>query len=217
MPLYQIIRRNSPLSPQSLNLSLLANIFSTFTFDQFFFSFILRIGFLGLGLMGSGIVSNLLKMGHVVTVWNRTAEKVQNKGFITHADGACQKGSWCHKRLCISKPNHKPLIYKKLLWCRLLCTVREQKRELWLIHHDMSSHNAMAILQFLAKEKKQTRAMPLFSRPGSVMCFPRVSLRVTGLDMNGIKGGHDVRAVQDAERIILRVYAGVAEKAVIMR
>lgn len=35
-----------------------------------------RIGFLGLGLMGSGIVSNLLKMGHVVTVWNRTAEKV---------------------------------------------------------------------------------------------------------------------------------------------
>uniref|UniRef100_A0A3Q0SLI8 Cytokine-like nuclear factor N-PAC n=1 Tax=Amphilophus citrinellus TaxID=61819 RepID=A0A3Q0SLI8_AMPCI len=34
-----------------------------------------RIGFLGLGLMGSGIVSNLLKMGHIVTVWNRTAEK----------------------------------------------------------------------------------------------------------------------------------------------
>uniref|UniRef100_A0A669C1V1 Cytokine-like nuclear factor N-PAC n=1 Tax=Oreochromis niloticus TaxID=8128 RepID=A0A669C1V1_ORENI len=34
-----------------------------------------RYGFLGLGLMGSGIVSNLLKMGHIVTVWNRTAEK----------------------------------------------------------------------------------------------------------------------------------------------
>ncbi|XP_039630666.1 putative oxidoreductase GLYR1 isoform X1 [Polypterus senegalus] len=34
-----------------------------------------RIGFLGLGLMGSGIVANLLKMGHIVTVWNRTAEK----------------------------------------------------------------------------------------------------------------------------------------------
>lgn len=40
-----------------------------------------RIGFLGLGLMGSGVVSNLLKMGHVVTVWNRTAEKVQSKVF----------------------------------------------------------------------------------------------------------------------------------------
>ncbi|KAK2097478.1 hypothetical protein P7K49_022929 [Saguinus oedipus] len=36
------------------------------------------IGFLGLGLMGSGIVSNLLKMGHTVTVWNRTAEKKRN-------------------------------------------------------------------------------------------------------------------------------------------
>uniref|UniRef100_A0A8L2Q224 Cytokine-like nuclear factor N-PAC n=1 Tax=Rattus norvegicus TaxID=10116 RepID=A0A8L2Q224_RAT len=35
-----------------------------------------KIGFLGLGLMGSGIVSNLLKMGHTVTVWNRTAEKL---------------------------------------------------------------------------------------------------------------------------------------------
>ncbi|XP_041085188.1 putative oxidoreductase GLYR1 isoform X4 [Polyodon spathula] len=35
-----------------------------------------RIGFLGLGLMGSGIVANLLKMGHIVMVWNRTAEKL---------------------------------------------------------------------------------------------------------------------------------------------
>uniref|UniRef100_A0A2K5KXE3 Cytokine-like nuclear factor N-PAC n=1 Tax=Cercocebus atys TaxID=9531 RepID=A0A2K5KXE3_CERAT len=34
-----------------------------------------KIGFLGLGLMGKKIVSNLLKMGHTVTVWNRTAEK----------------------------------------------------------------------------------------------------------------------------------------------
>lgn len=36
--------------------------------------------------MGSGIVSNLLKMGHTVTVWNRTAEKVSIHG------GACQAG-----------------------------------------------------------------------------------------------------------------------------
>lgn len=35
---------------------------------------------MGLGLMGSGIVSNLLKMGHTVTVWNRTAEKVSIHG-----------------------------------------------------------------------------------------------------------------------------------------
>ncbi|MGH0165400.1 UNVERIFIED_CONTAM: hypothetical protein FKN15_059732 [Acipenser sinensis] len=39
-----------------------------------------RIGFLGLGLMGSGIVANLLKMGHIVMVWNRTAEKASEVG-----------------------------------------------------------------------------------------------------------------------------------------
>ena len=36
----------------------------------------LKIGFLGLGTMGSAIVNNLLKSGHEVTVWNRTVAKV---------------------------------------------------------------------------------------------------------------------------------------------
>ena len=36
----------------------------------------LRIGFLGLGIMGQGMVMNLLRSGHEVTVWNRTAQKV---------------------------------------------------------------------------------------------------------------------------------------------
>ena len=35
----------------------------------------LRFGFLGLGLMGSGIVKNLINSGHSVTVWNRTEAK----------------------------------------------------------------------------------------------------------------------------------------------
>lgn len=35
----------------------------------------LNFGFLGLGIMGSGIVKNLLNSGHKVTVWNRTLEK----------------------------------------------------------------------------------------------------------------------------------------------
>ncbi|GFN81649.1 glyoxylate/succinic semialdehyde reductase 1-like isoform x5 [Plakobranchus ocellatus] len=37
----------------------------------------LRIGFLGLGIMGQGMVMNLLRSGHEVTVWNRTATKVR--------------------------------------------------------------------------------------------------------------------------------------------
>lgn len=35
----------------------------------------LRFGFLGLGIMGGGIVKNLLNSGHKVVVWNRTLEK----------------------------------------------------------------------------------------------------------------------------------------------
>lgn len=35
----------------------------------------LRFGFLGLGIMGGGIVKNLLNSGHKVCVWNRTLEK----------------------------------------------------------------------------------------------------------------------------------------------
>lgn len=35
----------------------------------------LTFGFLGLGIMGSGIVKNLLNSGHKVCVWNRTATK----------------------------------------------------------------------------------------------------------------------------------------------
>lgn len=38
----------------------------------------LKFGFLGLGIMGSGIVKNLLNSGHNVTVWNRTLEKCKD-------------------------------------------------------------------------------------------------------------------------------------------
>jgi 3-hydroxyisobutyrate dehydrogenase-like beta-hydroxyacid dehydrogenase len=37
----------------------------------------MKIGFLGLGKMGSGIASNLIRAGHEVTVWNRSAHKAQ--------------------------------------------------------------------------------------------------------------------------------------------
>lgn len=35
----------------------------------------LKFGFLGLGIMGSGIVKNLINSGHKVVVWNRTSNK----------------------------------------------------------------------------------------------------------------------------------------------
>ncbi|XP_038055753.1 glyoxylate/succinic semialdehyde reductase 1-like isoform X3 [Patiria miniata] len=40
-----------------------------------------KIGFIGLGLMGTGMAMNLIKTGHKVTVWNRTAAKCAD--FVT--------------------------------------------------------------------------------------------------------------------------------------
>ena len=36
-----------------------------------------QIGFIGLGIMGRGMVKNLVEKGHSVAVWNRTAERAQ--------------------------------------------------------------------------------------------------------------------------------------------
>lgn len=55
----------------------------------------LKFGFLGLGIMGSGMVKNLLNSGHKVIVWNRTAEKVREKRsthlffFLAYISSAC--------------------------------------------------------------------------------------------------------------------------------
>lgn len=49
----------------------------------------LKIGFLGLGTIGSAIVSNLLKTGHEVTVWNRTMSKVLPCFFLKSRSKPC--------------------------------------------------------------------------------------------------------------------------------
>ncbi|KAF5918427.1 hypothetical protein HPG69_011868 [Diceros bicornis minor] len=64
-----------------------------------------KIGFLGLGLMGSGIVSNLLKMGHTVTVWNRTAEKVSIHRWCLSGRTPAEVVSTCDITFaCVSDP-----------------------------------------------------------------------------------------------------------------
>ena len=44
----------------------------------------MRIAFLGLGIMGRPMASNLVKAGHEVSVWNRSARQ--------HIDGATNGG-----------------------------------------------------------------------------------------------------------------------------
>lgn len=55
----------------------------------------MRVGFIGTGVMGSGIISNLLKAGHEVTVYNRTK---------SHAATVLQRGaSWADSPAEIAK------------------------------------------------------------------------------------------------------------------
>ncbi|XP_071846382.1 cytokine-like nuclear factor N-PAC isoform X2 [Apostichopus japonicus] len=55
------------------------------------------IGFVGLGLMGTGMVMNLIKTGHNVTVWNRTPEKCEEimKAGAEKADSVFDLVSKC--------------------------------------------------------------------------------------------------------------------------
>jgi 3-hydroxyisobutyrate dehydrogenase-like beta-hydroxyacid dehydrogenase len=41
----------------------------------------MKVGFIGAGIMGSGMVRNLLSSGHEVTVFNRTPSLASNLAF----------------------------------------------------------------------------------------------------------------------------------------
>jgi len=55
-----------------------------------------KIGFLGLGMMGSGMAGCLVRAGHEVTVWNRSAEAVDGADavFTMIADDAASDACW---------------------------------------------------------------------------------------------------------------------------
>ena len=55
----------------------------------------MRVAFLGLGIMGQAMATNLVKAGHEVTVWNRTPGKlVEGAGSCAHSgSGGAGRGS----------------------------------------------------------------------------------------------------------------------------
>jgi len=61
----------------------------------------MRVAFLGLGIMGQSMVSNLVKAGHEVTVWNRTPGKLVEGAAVAPTPAAAAQGAevvW----LCVS-------------------------------------------------------------------------------------------------------------------
>ncbi|HVR22891.1 MAG TPA: NAD(P)-dependent oxidoreductase, partial [Candidatus Polarisedimenticolia bacterium] len=61
----------------------------------------MRVGFLGLGIMGHAMATNLVKGGHEVTAWNRTPGKLVEGAGIAPTPAAAAQGAeviW----LCVS-------------------------------------------------------------------------------------------------------------------
>src|SRR5437879_3358093 len=61
----------------------------------------MRVAFLGLGIMGQSMASNLAKAGHEVTVWNRTPGKLVEGAAVAPTPAAAAQGAeavW----LCVS-------------------------------------------------------------------------------------------------------------------
>ena len=61
----------------------------------------MRVGFLGLGIMGHAMATNLVKAGHELTVWNRTPGKLVEGAGMAPTPAAAAQGAevvW----LCVS-------------------------------------------------------------------------------------------------------------------
>lgn len=68
------LENRSLLSDQAFLPDVLPSLSDTFVSKKIIAT-PMKIGFLGLGLIGSGAVDSLLRSGHEVTIWNRTASK----------------------------------------------------------------------------------------------------------------------------------------------
>src|SRR3954469_11841545 len=55
--------------------------------------FHMRVAFLGLGIMGHAMATNLAKAGHEVTVWNRTPGKLVEGAAVAPTPAAAAQGA----------------------------------------------------------------------------------------------------------------------------
>jgi 3-hydroxyisobutyrate dehydrogenase-like beta-hydroxyacid dehydrogenase len=62
----------------------------------------MKLGFIGLGQMGSGMAANLIKAGHEVTVYNRTPPKL--RALVAQgARAVAQVADACHGDVVIRR------------------------------------------------------------------------------------------------------------------
>jgi 3-hydroxyisobutyrate dehydrogenase-like beta-hydroxyacid dehydrogenase len=62
-----------------------------------------RIGFIGIGIMGSGMAANLVGAGHEVTAWNRTRSRAEGLEGVTVASSPAEVARQCPiVMICVS-------------------------------------------------------------------------------------------------------------------
>ena len=123
----------------------------------------MRVGFIGLGHMGSGMAQNLLKAGHELTVYNRTPEKV--KVLVERgARGAATVADSCKGDVVITMLAEDSAVENVVLGeAGILASLRKGAI------HISSSTISVALSEKLAAEhtKRGQRfvAAPVFGRP----------------------------------------------------
>ena len=123
----------------------------------------MKVGFIGLGHMGSGMAQNLLKAGHELTVYNRTPEKV--KALVKQgARGAATVADSCKGDVVITMLAEDSAVENVVLGeAGILASLRKGAI------HVSSSTISVALSEKLAAEhtKRGQRfvAAPVFGRP----------------------------------------------------
>ena len=84
----------------------------------------MKVGFIGLGNMGSGMAANLLKAGHEVTVYNRTPSKAQ--ALVEHRSAESKSRQDARRAAPCTSPRRSRRLSRLplLLRPRLLSAVR---------------------------------------------------------------------------------------------
>jgi len=123
----------------------------------------MKVGFIGLGHMGSGMAQNLLKAGHELTVYNRTPEKV-NALVEQGARGAATVADACKGDVVITMLAEDSAVENVVLGeAGILASLRKGAI------HVSSSTISVALSEKLAAEhtKRGQRfvAAPVFGRP----------------------------------------------------
>ncbi len=120
-----------------------------------------QLAFLGTGLLGSGMVENLLRLGHSVTVWNRTASKAQALVRL----GAKVAGS-PEEAVAGAARVHMTLPDDGVVDAMIARVVPHLRQDAWVIDHSTTSPSGtLARVERSAREGVRFVHAPVFMSP----------------------------------------------------